>query len=225
MSTKEKTQLNLALQTFYNNPVAKVSLELFLTVFSIVFFALAAIRPTLLTMADLIKEIEDKKELSKKFDQKISALASAQQVYSNLENRLYLLDQAIPSSANLLELLKTIEKVCSEEVVVIETASVNEIPVETDLTNLTTSNLSKAKQNNLILKLSLIGNYQAIRNVAEKLRSNRRLIIVDSITFHVNDNRGQKSLKATLSLQVPYYDLGNNTKVDETQKVELKTQN
>lgn len=225
MSNKEKKEISLALQTFYNNPIARVSLELFLTIATILFFALAAIRPTLLTMADLIKEIEDKKELSKKFDQKISSLASAQIEYAKLEDKIYLLDQAIPDTPKLIELLKTVEKVCSEEVVVIESFSVSEIPVEKEGVLTEVIDLNKITRKDLSLKLGLIGDYKAIRNVVEKLRLNRRLIAVDSITFHVNDNRGQKSLKATLSLQVPYYDVASNLKTATTQKVELKTQN
>ena len=102
MSGKKQRQLKLALQVFYENPIAKVSLELFLTVITILFFAIAAIKPTLLTTADLVKEIEDKEELDKKLGQKMAALASAQLEYQMVEDKLDFIDHAIPNSAQLL---------------------------------------------------------------------------------------------------------------------------
>jgi hypothetical protein len=57
----QRQKLIRNLNAFYQKPVAKVSLELFLSVGTIIFFAMFAIRPTLLTMSDLVKEIEDKR--------------------------------------------------------------------------------------------------------------------------------------------------------------------
>jgi hypothetical protein len=70
----DRTQLMSALNDFYHKPVAMVSLELFLSIGAVVFFAIFAVRPTLLTMADLIKEIEDKRALDQQLQQKIASL-------------------------------------------------------------------------------------------------------------------------------------------------------
>ena len=69
-TTNRKKQLASLLEQFYHNPVAKVSLELFLTIGLVVFLALFAIKPTLLTMSDLVKEIEDKRELETQLSKK-----------------------------------------------------------------------------------------------------------------------------------------------------------
>ncbi len=211
MSGKKQRQLQLALQTFYENPIARVSLELFLTVATVLFFAIAAIKPTLLTTADLIKEIEDKEELDKKLSQKMAALASAQLEYQMVEDRLDLIDQAIPSSAQLLFFLKTIEKICSEELVIIESMGVSKVPEEFDLNSITQGKIpdfSIIEKDTLSVRVSLSSDYQSIRNVVERLRKNRRLILVEGITFNVLDSRGEKALKASLAIKIPYYDVG-----------------
>ena len=57
--------------TFYQKPIAQVSTELFFTIGATIFFAAFAIRPTILTMTDLVKEIQDKREAEEKLNQKV----------------------------------------------------------------------------------------------------------------------------------------------------------
>ena len=224
MSGRKQRQLKLALQTFYKNPIARVSLELFLTVATILFFAIVAIKPTLLTTADLIKEIEDKEELDKKLSQKMAALASAQLEYQMVEDKLDLIDQAIPSSAQLLFFLKTIEKICSEELVIIESMNVSKVPEEFNTNSITQEKIpdfSAIEKDTLSVRVGLSGDYQSIRNIVERLRKNRRLMLVEGITFSVLDNRGEKTLKAFLSIGIPYYDVGGQN-IEQKQAVVSK---
>ena len=74
----KRQQLTNTLVEFYNQPIAKVSLELFLSIVAVIFFAIFAIRPTLLTMSDLIKELQEKEVLNEKLSQKTAALSSVQ---------------------------------------------------------------------------------------------------------------------------------------------------
>jgi len=82
---------------FYQKPTAKVSVALLLTIFTIIFFAVFAIRPTLLTVAELVKKIQDKKESLTQIEQKAAQLASAQQAYIAAQSNLPLLDLALPA--------------------------------------------------------------------------------------------------------------------------------
>ena len=100
---KRQLQLNDILNKFYENPVARVSIELFLSIFTVIFFAVFAIRPTLLTIADLIKEIEDKEDLIVQLDRKIASLSSAETEYRKFYYQLGLLDEAIPKHSGILE--------------------------------------------------------------------------------------------------------------------------
>ncbi|MGD9129329.1 MAG: type 4a pilus biogenesis protein PilO [Candidatus Woesebacteria bacterium] len=201
---KKRRQLRQTLNQFYEKPVAKVSINVFLTLGAILFFAFFAIKPTLVTMSDLVKEIEDKKALSKKMDSKITALASAQVAYQNVENRLAVVDQAIPSSPNLVEALKIIEKIASDKQLVISNLTVEEIPEQPKKE----LDFSKLKRLNLEIKVTLLGDYLAIKEFIEELQNSRRNMIIDRVAFSVDTDRGSKVLSASVLLSSSYYGQG-----------------
>lgn len=199
----QRKQLTTTLLQFYHQPVARVSLELFLSIGTVIFFAVFAIRPTLLTMADLIKEIEDKRALDDKLGQKVAALNSAQNEYLSLQNRLVVLDEAIPSSPQLLTALKIIEKLASDKQLVINSISIPEIPAETPAD---TSNTSvKLERQMLPVTMSITGEYPVIRQFIEDLRNSRRTFVVQSISFSINENREQRHLLASITIGIPYF--------------------
>lgn len=201
MPTKKQKQLNTTLQKFYDNPVSRVSLELFLTIAAVVFFALFAIRPTLLTMSDLVKEIEDKKELNDKLVKKIAALSTAQNQYYSLEPKLEVLDAAIPINPNLIKTLKIIEKIASEQELVINGISVSEVPKKMEIT----PSFSQLQRLDMSFKVAITGDFSAIKSFVEELQNSRRVFAVSSIIFSVEDNRGAKKLNANITVDAPYF--------------------
>ena len=119
MQTK-RAQVAKTLNEFYQKPVARVSLELFLSVGAVIFFAIFAIRPTLVTMSDLVKEIEDKRDLDQKLTQKIASLSTAQTTYLEVQDRLYLLEEALPTTPDVIHAIKIVEKIASEQNILID---------------------------------------------------------------------------------------------------------
>jgi Tfp pilus assembly protein PilO len=199
--TNRRKDLTNALLHFYEQPVAKVSLELFLTIGLVLFLALFAIRPTLLTMSDLIKEIDDKKELNEKLGRKIAALGSAQSEYLTLESRLGVLDEALPSKPDLVRNLKLIEKIASDNRVLITSISIGEIPPESD----DTVPFANLKRQNMTMSVAVVGDYPSIRTFVEKLQESRRAIIVDTVNFTLDEGRNSRRLRATITINLPYY--------------------
>jgi len=193
-------KLKTALYHFYERPVAKASLELFLTVLAVIFFAVFAIRPTLITMSDLVKEIEDKRKLDQQMTQKIAALSSAQNSYSTIESRLPILEQAIPMQVDLINDLKIIEKTASDQGLVIDAINVNEIPTLTP--NL---DFLKAERKAYTISVLIQGDYPSIRQLVENILSQRRVFVVDTIVFSTSEERGLNKLRANLTLSVPYF--------------------
>lgn len=198
--SKRRKQINNILEVFYQKPMAKASLELFLTLGLTLFLAIFAIQPTLLTMSDLLKEIEDKRELDNQLAQKIAALSSVQTEYLSLEPRLNVLDEALPVNADLITTLKIVEKIAADSQILITGLSVSEIPQsedQLDFGELTVRNLS--------ISLNVIGDYQAIQNFAAALGSNRRTLVIDTIVFSLDEDRGRRSLRASITLNAPYF--------------------
>lgn len=195
--TKQQQLLN-TLNEFYQRPVAQASLELFLSVSAVLFFAIFAIRPTLLTMSDLIKEIEDKRALNTRLDQKVAALSSAQNELLTLEPRLVALEQALPDNPELLEALSYLEKIASEQRLIIENLSLTTLPEGTR-----TPLPAQARQS-YTLNFTIRGDYIAIKNYLDQVLDVRRAFIIESVAFTTNDARGRTSLSANITLAVPY---------------------
>jgi Tfp pilus assembly protein PilO len=200
-------QVTTTLIQFYNRPVAQVSLELFLSIVAVMFFAVFAIRPTLVTISDLIKEIDDKKALSEKMSQKIASLATIQTQYLSLGDRINVLDEAIPAKPKFEEALRIIERLASDRKLIINSIQVNEVPPaqEEDVP------FSQKERKNLPVSVSVTGDYNTIRNFTEDLKNYRRALIVDSIMFSVNEEKNQKKLSANITINIQYF--GSKAKV------------
>lgn len=196
--TKQQQLLN-TLNEFYQRPVAQASLELFLSISAVLFFAIFAIRPTLLTMSDLIKEIEDKRALDGRLDQKVAALASAQNELLSLQTRLPVLEQALPSDPELLEALSYLEKIASDQQLVIESLTLTTLP-EGDKK---TPAPNQARQS-YTLNFTIRGDYVTIKNYLDEVLNVRRAFIIESVAFNTTDTRGKKNLTANVTLAVPY---------------------
>jgi Tfp pilus assembly protein PilO len=200
MPSTQETIRKTLLQ-FYQNPIAQVSFELLLSLGAVIFFALFAIRPTLLTMSDLLKEIQDKKDLSVQLERKIAALATVQSEYIQLQRRLPVLDQALPNSPQLVYSLKVIEKMASDSQLAIEGISVNTLPDEVE----TIPNYKTVKRIDLPATVSVTGSYPNIRLFIESLQNYRRTFVIDTIVFGTSEEKGASKLSANITIYIPYY--------------------
>lgn len=201
MPTKQD-QIRKTLTKFYQNPIAKVSLEAFLSVLAIIVFAVFAIRPTLLTVSDLIKEIEDKEKIEEQMQRKVAALSSAQDAYLFNKDKFQYLDQAIPPEPQLLYSLKIVEKLASDNSLVIEKINAPEIPEETSAP----TSAENLERKDLVVQVTVIGSYQNMRQFVEDLHQSRRTFVVHSVAFNIREDRGLKLLTANLAITVPYFD-------------------
>ncbi len=198
MPTKQQTSLSLA--NFYRHPVAAVSTELLVTIGFILVLAVVAIQPTLKTMADLSKEITDKTELNKKLQSKVAALNTAQAEFYRWQEKLALLDTAIPNNQLTIQDVKLLEKLAVENSVVISRISLNEFPDATKPLS------TKPQVNELPVSVTIAGDYLSIKKFVDSLLNSRRVFVISSINFSVATTRGgQQDLTATLSINAPYY--------------------
>lgn len=199
--TKKQQELAATLNQFYQKPIAKVSLELFLSIGLILFLSIFAIKPTLVTMSDLIKEIEDKQELNEDLTNKVAALNSAQAIYNANSERLYVLDQAVPSQPEVIRNLKILEKLATESKVVITGVSMQEVP-PTEIREL---NFTQKTKQSLPISITVSGNYTAIKEFTDRIINNRRAFLIDTVVFSIDDSSAAKALSASVSLNVPYF--------------------
>jgi len=200
MPKSKQEQIQVALLDFYKNPVARVSLELVFSIVAVIFFAIFAVKPTLQTMSELVKEIEDKKALDEQLGQKIASLNTAQTQYQKFSSQFYLLDETIPKTAELVNSLKIVEKIASENNLIIQGITISAVPEE-----LIKASGSEAKRELLTFNVDVSGGYLKIRQFIEDLLDSRRMMIVDQVNFSLSSNSYQEDLNAIVRINLPYY--------------------
>ncbi|MBP7876307.1 type 4a pilus biogenesis protein PilO [Candidatus Woesebacteria bacterium] len=195
------SQISSTLASFYSKPVARVSLELFLSLGLVLILVVVAIQPTLTTIAKLNTEIEEKTGLSSQLTSKIASLTTAINLYTQYQSKIPLLDEALPPTAQLIPTLKIIEKVAQENNVVLTGVGVANVPEESD-TSVRNKNQPLAP---LPISVGVMGQYQDMRKFVEALHQSRRTIRVLSANFTLDETRGQRALSASFIVDAPYY--------------------
>lgn len=196
------SELKKLLFTFYEKPIAQVSTELFFTILTVIFFALFAIRPTIVTMTELVKEIEDKRETDEALAKKVTALSTAQSEYFALQDEFPLLEEVMPVNVDVSQLVKIIEKVASEEQLSVTAIQVREVP----LPPLAEPEFSKVNPLTLNTTVGLVGKYENGRRFLEKLTELRPLITLNTISFtRSNDRTNPNALVINVQLDMHYF--------------------
>lgn len=88
-------------------------LEIILSLAAISFFSIFAIRPTFLTIAELLKEINTKKETAAIMDTKIKSLQTAQEILNQESIRIPIIDLSVPKSPQPQIFVRQIEGAAS----------------------------------------------------------------------------------------------------------------
>jgi len=191
------------LLVFYQKPIAQISTELFFTIAATIFFALFAIRPTILTMTELVKEIDDKKTTVEALKKKVTALNTVQKEYFVLQNQFYLLEEAIPSEPRLADVVGVIEKVASDLQISITSLQLPELPLKSK----TPVDFSKKAVITKNVTVDISGDYLQIKAFINALSGLRPILGVESATINRKTEREEESsiTTATIRIQVYYY--------------------
>lgn len=188
----------LDILAIYNSkPNLKAYLELILSLGTIIIFSIYAIKPTILTIVELNNEIKSKENTVSLLTQKISNLKIASNILQKESQNLELIDKAIPTGANVEQLVKQIEKIAFDSSVVIRNFSSANIFLK--------GSSDKKVENELPVSFSVTGNYQSLFLFLQTIENLRRPFRIDSFVFNSNitaDN--EKFIVLTISGNVPY---------------------
>lgn len=191
-----KIIIQAQLNKFYSHPVARVSFGLILTIVTIVFFALVAIKPTLETMAELIRSIDDKKIVDQKLSLKIAALSSAQAELASKQDAAKIIDVAVPSTPQFTLLLKEVEKLVSVHGVSMTSLVAQSVPTERDPSKVLTADFQS-----IPLTLTMSGSYEDLTSTLRDLYSLQRILVIDRIDILPPSDQDTKSLTMTVAVR------------------------
>lgn len=187
------------LRTLYQKREIVVYTGLILSLFAIAFFALFALKPTFVTIAALYKEIQVKKELNEKLQNKINTLRQAQINYAQVANSIHIVNDALPPNPALSEIIYPLEGLAQRANLNLTTISFSPVnlegknPQEKTLPKTSLGNAQEVK-----FDLSLRGDYKNIKLFLDSLEKLRRIIIIDS--FILNKTKIEETSTMTLNL-------------------------
>lgn len=194
-------------RVYKNRPDLKMFLEILLSLTTISFFALFALRPTALTITELLQEIKAKEETIDKMDQKIRNLDAAETLYDS-EPRLALLDAALPDIPSPEAFARQLEGLAARS-----GASVNSLVmdnvllvgsreiqvVSTDVTPLPEGS------GEIVFSLNVLGEFESLSRFLTDLERLQRPIKVDYAIINVAQLEQGRVLTLSVTGRIPYF--------------------
>lgn len=185
----------------------RMFLEILLSLATVSFFGVFALRPTLVTIAALLTEIKSKEEIVAKLDTKIQSLALATSLMESETARLPLIENAVPASASPETLVRQVEGLAAKNGInllgvslgqVTLLGEVKKIPPEEGVTPLPEDALG------ISFSISLSGSYPQLLGFLGDLEKLRRPLAIDTTGITTTETEEGKTLVILVSGRAPY---------------------
>ena len=195
---------------YKNRQDVKVFMELLLTLGTIAILVVFALRPTIITIIELVNQINAKEELIAKMDQKIQNLATAQSLYAKESKRIGLLNFAIPTSPNPDKLMQQLQGVTAKNAVAVTSISIGEVELLGDDVS-----FSKKRSRGVELpegaksvdfSINAAGDYNLVKAFLSDLEKTLRPTVFNSFTIIASDD-GVFTLSTRASAKSAYYEI------------------
>ncbi len=174
----------------------RMFLEIILSLVTISFFSVFALRPTFLTISALLKEINTKKETVVKMDTKIKNLQTAQNVLRQESARIPILEFAIPQFPQPQNFAHQIEGVAA-------TTQTQILGIRVDETSLK-GELPAKDPGAMGFSVSTTGNFQNLFSFLKNLENLRSPIKVDILGMSLSKREEGNILTLVVTGKVPY---------------------
>ena len=201
-------RLFLNIAALYNQRQdTKAFLELFLSLGAVAIFGLFALRPTLLTIAQLYREIQAKEEMVVQLNQKAQYFVQAQTIFNQERSRIELLSSAIPEKPTPELFVRQIEGLVGKHGVEILGLSIGKatlLGASTEKTDKTKSELPTGA-GSISFSLSAKGSYSSLSSFLSDLESLRRPIKVNTFSLNAAEIEGEDFLILVITGQTPYF--------------------
>lgn len=194
-------------------------IEILLSLATVSIFAIFALRPTLLTIAGLIKEIDSKKQTLEEMQSKIDNLTSAQILYDKERNRINMLRVSIPDKPYPEVYARQIEGLSEKHnTEILELTAEEAVIIGKDLAtiNQKTEDLKPLPDGSTQLPVSATylttpDRYLSFSNLVSDFENSRRPVKIDIIRMRtVTDDQNIKFLELYIEARLPYFRYEDN---------------
>lgn len=164
---------------------------LILSLFTMSFFGFFALRPTLVTIATLNRQIDDSRELDRRLSEKLNSLVQAQAEYEVVVPFLSKINNAIPENPEYPSLLTDIESITDNS----RADTVSKF-------QLGSVKLNAQDSGKIGLSVDSEGGYLSLESFIEQILSNARLLTINSLGFK---SSAQNVLGLKMDFEAPYF--------------------
>ena len=196
----------------------RVYLEILLSLTAISIFSVFALRPTLLTIAELIKEIDSKRETLAQMETKINYLAQAQTLFDRERGKIVLLDTSIPKKIDPVVFARQVEGLSSKHQSQILEVATGSTPISGAVV-IGSSTDSSTNSGNAIEPLpegtvtfnysiqlvSALDQFATLSNFLSDLERLRLPTKLDSLNVSITEIDQEKILLMRIEGRLPYY--------------------
>ena len=185
----------------------RMFLEILLSLITITIFSMFALRPTLLTISQLIKDNKAKQETINKMDQKIKNISIAQNVYDQNIEKIPLIEQAVPNTPTPENLLRQIEGIAYLDSVTIVGSTVNEVVLIGEEKKKSSKNEIKNLPENvstITFSVNVTGPYLSLYKFLIDIENSRRPFIISSININSSTKNQEPIIVMLITGQTPY---------------------
>jgi Tfp pilus assembly protein PilO len=192
-SSKEEYSKYLAFMPDLKQERAKKFTTIVLTLAASIILGFFAVNPTLSTIANLQKQIDDNVFVDQKLQQKISNLSILQQKYANVQNDLPVITDAIPTSIQMPLLVADIQTIAKDTNLKLNSFQTFEV-------NLSKGKITNKNYSSFDFGLSAEGTYQQITDFLNNLVNFQRIITITNIS--ISKSNSVNNTSDTLQLNV-----------------------
>jgi len=186
--------------------------EIFLSLITISLFSIFALRPTLTTIAQLIKDVESKKNTLSSVNEKIEKISKAQLIYDQQKKNIELLYLAIPKTASPDAFVRQVEFLSASNQAIIDSIGTGKAVILGKESESPKSNNDIQKitdgMNSFSIYVSTqtdLSKFEPSINFISSLENLLTPLVIDNLSFSVVENKDStKSIINSISGQVTY---------------------
>ena len=179
-------------------------LGILLSLFTVSFFGIFALRPTLTTIGELVSQINTQRKTVETLNQKIENLEMAKINLQKVRSDLLVLDQAIPANPDPHIVIRQMETLAKTQTINPANISVGKTPI------LGASSQIEELQS-YPFSFTFQGDTTNILSFFDKVKTLRRIVTIDRVTINrkaqsdSGDLTESSLLQLTISGDLPYY--------------------
>jgi len=201
MVSPKESKLFLSIVPTFKEKRVKQFTTLSLTFITIAFFGFFAINPTLGTIADLQKQLEDSQFIHDALQTKIANLTTLQTQYTQLEPDLDPVLSAVPTTPGIDTLIGQVHQIAQQSNLLLN--RVQTLPID-----LSPAALAKAKYLAYAFTIEAQGDLPTLQKFMTQMANFNRLISFDSVNFS-KVGRIDNTFRATIRGRT-YFKQGEN---------------